>query len=283
MAPTSTSENRIRLGVVFSVRGLHMIVMPTALVTGGNRGIGLEVCRGLGKRGYRVLLAARDPRSGKEATDELRREGLEVHARVLDVEDRSSIEALTRDLEHEGLDTLVNNAGIALEGFDASVVRRTLATNVEGALDVTEALAPHLSRGARVVMVSSGLGVLEGLSPTIRARFDPPESRDAVLQATRDFLRAVERGTEAAEGWPRSAYRVSKVALNALTRLFADEFREHGVLVNAVDPGWVRTRMGGPSASRSPEEGARGIIWAATLPSDGPTGGFFRDGHAQHF
>jgi NAD(P)-dependent dehydrogenase (short-subunit alcohol dehydrogenase family) len=257
--------------------------MPTALVTGGNRGIGFEVCRGLGKRDYRVLLAARDSELGEKAAAELRRDGLNVEARVLDVTDRSNIDALARSLSDGPLDVLVNNAGIALDGFDANVVRRTLATNVHGALDVTDALTPHLSRGARVVMVSSGLGALEGLAPRVRARFDPPESRDAILQATRDFLHAVERGTEASEGWPRSAYRISKVALNALTRILADEFRERGVLVNAVCPGWVRTRMGGPSASRSSEEGARGIIWAATLPPDGPTGGFFRDGHLQPF
>lgn len=257
--------------------------MPTALVTGGNRGIGLEVCRGLGARGYRVLLTARDPQSGNEAANVLRGQGLRIETHVLDVADHSSIGRLARALEHETLDALVHNAGIAMDGFDANVVRRTLATNVEGALALTDALAPRLSSGARVVMVSSGLGVLEGLSPKIRARFDPPESRETVLDATRDFLHAVERGTEVDEGWPRSAYRISKVALNALTRLLADELRERGVLVNAVDPGWVRTRMGGPSAPRSPEEGAHGIIWAATLPPGGPTGGFFHDAHLRDF
>lgn len=263
-----------------------MIFMPTALVTGGNRGIGFEVCRGLGRRGYRVFLASRDPGAGDQAAAELRREGLEVESRALDVTERASIDGLVRSLgsvKEAPLDVLVNNAGIALDGFDANVVRRTLATNVQGPLDVTDALTPHLRQGARIVMVSSGLGVLEGLAPSARARFDPPKSRDAILEATGDFLRAVERGTEAEEGWPRSAYRISKAALNALTRILADELRERDVLVNAVDPGWVRTRMGGPSASRSPEEGARGILWAATLPKDGPTGGFFRDGYLQPF
>lgn len=253
----------------------------TALVTGGNRGIGLEVCRGLGERGLRVLLAARQLEEGERAAAELRAAGLDVQARALDVTDGASVEALASTIAREApLEVLVNNAGVALDGFDAEVVRRTLAANFEGPMRVTDALAPHLARGARVVMVSSGLGELEGLAPAIRARFDPPRDRESLVLAVADFEAAVRAGRESAEGWPRSAYRISKVALNALTRLYADALRPRGVLVNAVCPGWVRTRMGGPGASRSPREGAAGIVWAALLPEDGPSGTFFRDRRA---
>lgn len=247
--------------------------MPTALVTGGNRGIGLEVCRGLAARGYDVLLASRDRAEGEGAASSIPG----ARAVPLDVTDRASIDALARDLAGSRLDALVINAGIALQGFDAGVVERTLAVNLFGALDSIEALVPLLGTGSRIVLVSSGLGELEGLAPAIRARFDPPRDRAAILEAARDFERAVQAGRETAEGWPRSAYRISKVALNALGRVLARELADRGVLVNVVCPGWVRTRMGGPSAPRSPEEGAAGIVWAATLPPGGPSGGFYRD------
>ena len=247
--------------------------MPTALVTGGNRGIGLEVCRALGARGYDVLLAARDRDEGERAAEGIPR----ARAVALDVTDRASIDALARSLAETRLDALVNNAGLAMQGFDAEVVRRTLAVNLFGALDVTDALLPLLGTGSRIVMVSSGIGELEGLEPHIRARFDPPADRTAILDAVRDFERAVQAGRETAEGWPRSAYRISKVALNALTRVLARDLADRGILVNAVCPGWVRTRMGGTSAPRTPEEGAAGIVWAAQLPAGGPSGGFYRD------
>ncbi|AKF09722.1 SDR family NAD(P)-dependent oxidoreductase [Sandaracinus amylolyticus] len=249
----------------------------TALVTGGNRGIGLEVCRGLAEPGFRVLLAARDRDEGEAAARSLREGGHDVRACVLDVSDRESIAALVSSLEGQApIDVVVNNAGTSLDGFDVEVVRRTLAVNLERAIAVTDALAPQLSEDARVVMVSSGMGELHGLPSAIRARFDPPRDRAHVLAAVDEFARAVRAGREREEGWPRSAYRISKVALNAMTRVYAETLRGRARVV-AVCPGWVRTRVGGAGASRSPREGAAGIVWAATTP-DLETGRFYRDG-----
>jgi carbonyl reductase 1 len=131
------------------------------------------------------------------------------------------------------------------------------------------------------VMVSSGMGELSGLPPALRARFMDPEMDRAGLDAlVRSFVDEVRAGSHRAGGWPSNAYRVSKVALNALVRLLAPTVATRRVKVNAVCPGWVRTRMGGPGASRSVEEGAASVVWAATLGLDGPSGGFFRDGRA---
>jgi len=167
--------------------------------------------------------------------------------RRLDVTDQASIDDLAASLER--LDVLVNNAGIVDDaddsavGIDLDVVRRTLETNLFGAWRVAQACAPLLRRSGhgRIVNVSSGMGQLSDMT-----------------------------GGSA-------AYRISKVSLNALTRILAHELAPDGVLVNAVSPGWVRSDMGGRSAPRSLEEGADTAVWLATLPDDGPTGGFFRD------
>lgn len=252
---------------------------PTALVTGGNRGIGLEVCRQLARRGYRVLLAARDTDAGERAAASLRPSGLDVMAVALDVTDEASLDRLARDLGRRGarLDAIVNNAGVMLHGFGPEVVAATLAVNLHGAIAVTDRLLPLVPDGGRVVMVSSGLGALSCLAPQLHPRFDPPRSRAAVLEAVADFEAAVRDGRHEAAGWPSSAYAVSKVALNAVTRVYAAELAPRGLCVNAVCPGWVRTRMGGTGAPRSVEEGADGIVWAATLPPGGPTGEVTRD------
>jgi NAD(P)-dependent dehydrogenase (short-subunit alcohol dehydrogenase family) len=228
--------------------------LRTALVTGGNRGIGTEVCRRLGGLGYRVLLAARSHEAAEAAASRLRQDGAQVVAPILDVTDGHSIRELADAVEKEfgGADILVNNAAILLseeEGVLSVPVddfRRSMATNVYGPLALCQALMPGmlLRRYGRVVNVSSGAGQLATMSD-----YAPP-------------------------------YSVSKTALNALTRLLAHAGRNRNVLVNAVDPGWVRTDMGGPSAPRSVEQGADTIVWCATLPDGGPTGGFFHDRQA---
>jgi NAD(P)-dependent dehydrogenase (short-subunit alcohol dehydrogenase family) len=225
--------------------------LRTALVTGGNRGIGLEVCRRLGALGYRVLLGGRNRDQAEAAANSLRREGSQVLARVLDVTDAASIRHLAEAVEQEfgGADVLVNNAAVLLsEGAEVLSVpvedfRESMETNVYGPLLLCQALMPGMRRRryGRVVNVSSGAGQLATMS---------------------DYA---------------PAYSVSKAALNALTRLLAHAGRDRNVLVNAVDPGWVRTDMGGPSAPRSVEQGADTIVWCATLPDGGPTGGFFHD------
>ena len=227
--------------------------MPTALVTGAGRGIGFEVARELVRDGYDVMATVRDPRRATA----IPRARLEQ----LDVASPDSIDALAQRLAKRGerLDVLVNNAGVY-----RSVPRETWAVNVRGPLLLTRALAPLLAAGARVVMVSSGLGSLSG----------QPES---LVRRLRDPALTIDDVARIAEESP-DGYGASKAALNALARLFARELPQ--ARVNAVDPGWVRTEMGGPGAPRSVQQGAGSVLWAARLASDGPTGGWFRDGKA---
>lgn len=243
------------------------------MVTGGNRGLGLATAHGLSARGFRVILGARNVADGEIAAREVGR----AEARALDLGDPASIATFVAGLDR--VDILVNNAAIVLEGFNALVVRRTMAVNLHGTMALTDALTPVLAANARVVNVSSGMGELTCLAPALQARFrDPTVDRDGLRALVRTFQAAVEKDTWEGEGWPGSAYRVSKVALNAYTRLLAREWDGTPRRVNSVCPGWVRTRMGGRTAPRTVDEGARGIVWAATLGDDGPTGGFFRDG-----
>ncbi|MBV9290785.1 MAG: SDR family NAD(P)-dependent oxidoreductase [Hyphomicrobiales bacterium] len=220
---------------------------PTALVTGANRGIGFAVAHELAQQGMRVLLAARDPRKGEAASRALVSEGLDAAAVVLDVTDRTDIETLRAPLDK--VDVLINNAGVDYDTDESALsadldrVRRIFETNLIGAWAVTQACAPGMrARGwGRIVNVSSGAGSLASMGR------GPP------------------------------GYSASKAALNALTRLVAGELAGTGVLANSVCPGWVATDMGG-RGGRPVADGARSVVWAATLPDDGPTGGFFRDG-----
>lgn len=232
-----------------------MTQTPIAVVTGAYRGLGLETCRQLAERGYRVTLTARREAEGRAAADGLAKRGLDVRFHTLDVTDADSVRRLADDLraEHGRIDCLVNNAGIFPDpepgGEAASVfradldsVRRGFETNTLGPLLLCQALIPLMAGRGRVVNVSSGMGQLSDMNGCC------------------------------------PAYRLSKTALNALTRILADELQDTGIKVNSVCPGWVRTEMGGANATLSVEEGARGIVWAATLPDDGPSGGFFRHG-----
>ena len=219
-----------------------------ALVSGGNRGIGLEICRQLADRGIAVILGSRDEAGGKEAAQNL---SGNVVVHQLDVADEGSVDRLASFVEDEfgRLDILMNNAGISNDhgqrGIDADLerVREALEANLFGAWRLCEMAIPLMRRGGygRIVNVSSGMGALEEM------------------------------------GGGSPGYRISKTALNALTRILASELRGSGILVNSVCPGWVRTDMGGSRAPRPLEEGADTPVWAATLPKGGPTGGFFRD------
>ncbi len=254
-----------------------MTLNRTALVTGASRGLGLETCRQLLGRGFRVLLTSR----GDDGRNAAKRLGVEHHP--LDVTDPKSVEVLARDLErgHQSIDVLVNNAGIAMKGFDEQVARETLEVNFFGAMRVTDAILPRVPEGGNVVMVSSGMGELSGVGTALREKLlDPKLDREGLVSLMRSFIDDVARDLHTESGWPSSAYRVSKVGLNALARILARELAPRRIRVNAVCPGWVRTDMGGSYAERDVATGAASIVWAAALDEDeAPTGGFFRDGH----
>ncbi len=222
--------------------------MAVALVTGANRGIGRETARQLVERGYDVVLSARDEAKAREAA-----EATGARPLVLDVSDPAGIERAAAEVTEDPgrLDVLVNNAGVGTDWGAAGVdpdfgaIQAALDTNFFGAYRLTVGLLPLLreSEHPRVVNVSSGMGGI------------------------------TEMG-----GWS-PGYRVSKAALNAMTRILSTELAEAGVLVNSACPGFVATDMGGQFGATKPvEDGAAGIVWLATLPDDGPTGGFFRDG-----
>lgn len=248
--------------------------MAYALVTGANRGLGFETAKELSSRGWEVVLGGRNFEATKKAAKSL---GSRARAVLLDVADpESPVRALAELGDVPAFDALVNNAGVSLDGFDASVATSTIETNYRGAMRVTDAFRPRLSAMANIVNVSSGMGELSSVSQELRSRLIDPLLTQAALDELVDgFVGRVRAGGDLG-GWPRNAYRVSKIALNAFTRLLAPELTS-GQRVNAVCPGWVRTRMGGSGASRNVEKGAGGIVWAATLREGGPNGGFFRD------
>ncbi|MBA2637968.1 MAG: SDR family oxidoreductase [Solirubrobacterales bacterium] len=224
-----------------------------ALVTGANRGIGLEVALQLADQGLEVVLTARDVAKARQGAERAWEEGFDdVHPRALDVTDDASVARLAEGLEREfgGVDVLVNNAGIALDlgrptlPVDMRTLRATMETNCFGAWRVASAFVPAMRRRGfgRVVNVSSRMGALPDMG----------------------------------SGSP--AYRLSKTGLNVLTRVLSAEIGpDEDVLVNSASPGDVRTAMGGEDAPRDVQEGADTIVWLATLPADGPRGGFFAD------
>lgn len=223
-----------------------------AIVTGGNRGLGREIARQLAKQEIIVVIGVRDPAAGERTVAELKDGGVTVHSQQLDVNDTKSVRNFVESVEksHGAPGILVNNAGVYPEKPDAKLVdaetsvwRETFETNLFGAMRMCREVVPVMKklRQGRIVNMSSGLGQLHQMG----------------------------------EGSP--AYRVSKAALNALTRTLAAEVAGSGILVNSMSPGWVRTSMGGDAAPRTVEEGADTAVWLATLPSNGPTGQFFRD------
>jgi len=228
-----------------------MPAQKTALVTGANRGIGLEVARQLAEQGFHVFLTARNRDSGSKAATTLQKQGGKVSFVELDVANTESIKRAAKEVADatDHLDVLVNNAGV-LEDSDGDVLQtdpervlKTIDTNAVGPLRVTQAFAPLLAKSdsGRVINVSSGAGALHDMDS-----YAP-------------------------------AYSISKTALNAVTRQLAAAFKSKGVAVNSVSPGWVRTDMGGSGAPRSVEQGADGIVWLAINAPQDLTGQFVHD------
>jgi NAD(P)-dependent dehydrogenase (short-subunit alcohol dehydrogenase family) len=230
-----------------------------ALITGANKGIGFETARQLGVQGITVLAGVRNQARGAEAVDQLRAEGIDAKAVHLDVTDQAAIDAAVAwiDQTYGRLDILVNNAGMSTrEGntppseLALEAVRETFATNVFGVFAVTKASLPLLRRSdaGRIVNLSSEMGSLTISSDTASfAAYLPPTL----------------------------AYNASKTALNALTVFFAKELRDTPIKVNSVSPGYVATDLNAHSGYLTPEQGAKVPVAFATLPANGPTGGFF--------
>jgi len=245
------------------------------VVTGGNRGIGLEISRQLASAGLHVILCSRDAEAGERAAADL---AGSIEVRRLDVGDAASVRSFADGLT--AIDVLVNNAGVALDGFDALIVERTLAVNTRGAIALTEALLPKFASGGRVVNLSSGLADRESLPSQLRERFaDVTLDLAGVERIAEDFTTAVRNGSHRRLGWPSSAYRVSKLVLDAYTQELARRLDgdPRKLAVNSACPGWVRTRMGGSHAPSSVEEGADTPVFLALLGADAPTGQLFRD------
>jgi NAD(P)-dependent dehydrogenase (short-subunit alcohol dehydrogenase family) len=229
-----------------------MPARKVAIVTGGNRGIGREIARQLARAQVQVVIGSRDAAKGEKTAAELKGEGLEVASLPLDVVDTKSVRRFVEQVDRQfgAPGILVNNAGVFPESYEArvtqvptSVWRETLETNLFGAVRMCREVVPLMQRVkyGRIVNISSGMGQMNKM------------------------------------GAGSPAYRVSKAALNALTITLAAEVAGEGILVNSMSPGWVRTGMGGEEAPRSVEEGAETAVWLALLPSNGPSGQFFRD------
>lgn len=230
-----------------------------AVVTGANRGIGFEVARQLAKKDYFVVLTARNAAATHQAAEKMKSEGLDVTFKQLDVTSEESIFDFVTSMKREygKIDVLVNNAGVLFDpprhppdqegasilNAKIDTIRKSLETNTFGALRLCQLIVPMMLKRdyGRIVNVSSGMGQISDMNG----------------------------------GWP--GYRLSKLALNGVTKIFADELQGTNVLINSVCPGWVRTDMGGKDAELSTEEGADTIVWAAMLPDGGQSGKFLRE------
>ncbi len=221
-----------------------------ALVTGGNRGIGYELVKQLAMKDFKVILTSRDGKMGQKVTHEFHKANLDVTFLQMDVNNQQSVRqaAITVNEQYGRLDVLINNAGVYLDegerlvAMDPSILEKTMETNFFGVFHVIHSFIPLMEKHGygRIINVSSDYGAISQLS---------------------------YRGV--------GAYKLSKFALNGLTRLIAGEVKGD-IKINAVDPGWVSTEMGGTSAPTTPKEAADSFIWLATIGSNGPNGKFFK-------
>lgn len=269
-----------------------------ALVTGANQGIGLEVVRQLCKKFEgRVILSARDPTRGREAVQKLEGEGLHPEFLQLDVSSEQSVTAAKLALQqtHNRLDILINNAAVFLLTKDMAfpeAVRQTMAINYFGLVHVTKTFLPLLQPNSRIIHMSSGLGHIRHIGQQLKeAVLNRDLTEVGLHKIMEQFVADAQKQDYTVSGWPLhndqdryyAPYKVSKIGVNRLAEiqgktLGSDPLRP-GVLVNAVCPGWVRTRMGGPSAHKSIEQGADTPVYLALLPpsTEEPNGQFLRD------
>jgi len=220
-----------------------------ATVTGGNRGIGFQICRDLAKEGFEVLLTARDIKKGEDATEKLKDEGLDVKFYQLDIINIDSIENFYQSIlsDFGKLDVFINNAAILPEPTSSALsaelqeIKEVVETNVYGAILLCQKIIPLMIKNnyGRIVNYSSGLGQLKDM------------------------------------GGGYFAYRVSKTALHAVTKIFAAETSSYNIQINCVDPGWVKTDMGGSGATSTPQEGADTAVWLSSRAKGEPSGKFF--------
>ncbi|KAK8916586.1 (+)-neomenthol dehydrogenase [Platanthera zijinensis] len=269
-----------------------------AVVTGANRGIGLEISRQLAAHGLRVVMASRDSERGRRAAEILQNDGLNVKSYQLDVSDRASVESFSKEIvtDYGGIDILINNAGVNFnKGSENSIefAQKVMETNYFGTKRITEAMIPVMKPsvyGARILNVSSRLGRINGR----RNRLGDADLREKLMAdeclsetlidgMVAGFLDQAGDGASALNGWPElfTDYSVSKMAVNAYTRLMAGLLsgRAEGgrISVNCYCPGWVKTAMTGWEGNMSPEEGADTGVWAVLLPNQSPTGKFFAE------
>ena len=222
-----------------------------AAVTGGNRGIGFQICRDLAKEGFKVILTARDLEKGLDAAEKLKDEGLDVKFYQLDISNIDSIENFYQTVVNDfgKLDVFINNAAILPEPISSGLsaghqeIKETIETNVYGPIALCQKFIPLMIKKnyGRIVNLSSGLGQLKEM------------------------------------GGGYFAYRVSKTALHAVTKIFASETSGYDIQINCVDPGWVKTDMGGSGATSTPEEGAATPVWLSSRPKGEPSGMFYKD------
>ncbi|KAJ6672143.1 (+)-NEOMENTHOL DEHYDROGENASE [Salix viminalis] len=284
---------------IWFVRGLRWWSSETvAVVTGGNRGIGSEIARQLADHGLTVILTSRESSAGLEASNALKELGLSVDYHQLDVLDSLSIKKLAEWIEqtYGGIDVLVNNAGVNYNlGADNSVehAQNVVATNYYGTKNVSQALIPLMrpsAVGARIVNVSSRLGRLNGRrnrleDKDLREKLANLEtlSEELIDRMVSTFLQQVEEGTYTSGGWPQmfTDYSVSKLAVNAFTRLMAKMLSDRPdgqkIYINCYCPGWVKTAMTGWAGNISAEDGADTGVWLALLQDQAITGKFFAE------
>jgi len=259
-----------------------------ALVTGANKGIGFFICEKLCKirSDLTVLLGSRDEKNGEEAVEKLKAKGCQNVVNLkIDVDDEKSVQAAAELVKNKygGLNILINNAGRAWKGdtLNEEVARTTIQTNYYGIKSVSKSFMPLIRENGRIVNVSSTMGqsTLSRLAKPLADKFMDPNLTEQQLDGLMEqFISDVKSGTYQDKGWIKSAYGVSKAGVSMYTRVLARENKIPGLLINSCCPGWCRTDMAGPKASKSAEEGAETPVFLALMEGDGkggPTGLFF--------